>query len=81
MQYFKDKYLNLRKQLELYTELIKDYDFKTKELTIENTDLKSFIANIYSNLSKASNLNRKDNKAMREKIGIILIEQFDKVYM
>jgi hypothetical protein len=61
MQYFKDKYLNLRKQLELYTELIKDYDFKTKELTIENTDLKSFIANIYSNLSKASNLNRKDN--------------------
>ncbi len=37
--------------------MIKDYDFKTKELTIENTDLKSFIANIYSNLSKASNLN------------------------
>ena len=51
---------NFRKQLELCTELIKDYDFKTKELTIENTDLKSFIANFYSNLSKASNLNRKE---------------------
>ena len=45
--------------------LLRDYTNVTcitepKELTIENTDLKSFIANIYSNLSKASNLNRKD---------------------
>lgn len=43
-----------KKQLELYTELIKDYDFKTKELAIENADLKSFIANVYSNLKKHS---------------------------
>jgi hypothetical protein len=43
-----------KKQLELYTELIRDYDFKTKELAIENTDLKSFIASFYSNLKQHS---------------------------
>ena len=50
-----------RKQLELYTELIKDYDLKTKELTIENTDLKSFLALVYSNLHKTAKSNQADS--------------------
>ena len=40
-----------RKQIDLYTELIKDYDRKHKELIIENTDLKTFIADLLSNLN------------------------------
>ena len=42
----------LRKQLELYTELIKDYDRKNKELIIENNDLKTFLSQVYLNLNK-----------------------------
>lgn len=40
-----------KKQIDLYTELIKDYDRKHKELIIENTDLKTFIADLLSNLN------------------------------
>ena len=42
----------LRKQLDLYTELIKDYDRKNKELIIENNDLKTFLSQVYLNLNK-----------------------------
>ena len=64
--------LILRKQIELYTELIKDYDFKTKELTIENTDLKSFIASMYKNLNKSSNLARKNPNSADESEAFLL---------
>lgn len=46
-----------KKQLDLYTELIKDYDRKTKELIVENSDLRSFISGVYSDLSKSLNRN------------------------
>lgn len=41
-----------KKQLELYSELIKDYDRKNKELIIENTDVKNCLSEIYLDLSK-----------------------------
>jgi len=42
-----------KKQIELYGELIKDYDRKNKELIVENNDIKAFLAEVYTNLSKS----------------------------
>lgn len=53
-------FISKRKQLDLYTELIKDYDRKTKELIVENNDLRSFISGVYLDLSKSSNRNKND---------------------
>ena len=42
-----------KKQLELYSELIKDYDRKNKELIIENNEVKNCLSEIYMELSKS----------------------------
>lgn len=55
-----------KKQLDLYTELIKDYDRKTKELIMENSDLRSFISNVYSDLSKSVNNNKTNETHISE---------------
>lgn len=39
-----------RKQLEIYSELIKDYDKKLKQIIIENNDIKSLILSVLSEL-------------------------------
>jgi hypothetical protein len=50
----------------LYTELIKDYDRKTKELIMENTDLRSFINSVHSDLSKSVTKNNKTDDSYYE---------------
>ncbi|RNA05821.1 afadin- and alpha-actinin-binding isoform X1 [Brachionus plicatilis] len=41
-----------KKQLEMYSELIKDYDKKLKQIIIENNDLKTFISRLLSELDE-----------------------------
>lgn len=50
----------------MYTELIKDYDRKTKELIMENTDLRSFINSVHSDLSKSVIKNNKTDDSYYE---------------
>lgn len=50
-----------KKQIELYSELIKDYDRKNKELIIENTELKTCLSDTFFNLAKSLKVAEKDN--------------------
>lgn len=54
----------------MYSELIKDYDFKMKQLIIENTDLKHFISGVYTNLSEKLH---KSNGEEDEELNDVLI--------
>ena len=48
--------------MDLYIELIKDYDRKTRELITESNDLKSFILNIFMGLENTANEFISNNK-------------------
>lgn len=60
-----------KKQIELYSELIKDYDRKNKELIQEMSELKTFLAHVHSRFSSEldASMNMEDidlNKAIQE---------------
>lgn len=72
-----------KKQLELYSELIKDYDRKIKELTIENAELKNFIGDIHSNVTETYNLKSgaKNGAELSEKfLNEIVQYPFENIY-
>ena len=72
-----------KKQLELYSELIKDYDRKIKEVTIENAELKTFIGDIHSNVTETYNLKSgaKNGAELSEKfLNEIVQYPFENIY-
>lgn len=67
--------------MELYSELIKDYDKKLKEIIVENTDLKQFLAKIFTDLERfVYNFENKSCEESEEKFHELINLPYEDVY-